>query len=809
MMKTTLFALTFACAGALFSDALPDSMRVYPTPREIKLTGGDFASPAEISLSPADGFDADAKAVLARTFRFAPEAPFVVTWKANAELPKEGYTITLRGTEAELTAADSTGFFYAAQTLRQLLAADRFTGVTLTDWPAVPFRGTVEGFYGQPWSFEARKSQFRFYGDWKLNTYIYGPKDDPFHGFSNRWREPYPEKEAKRLAELVKVAHENKVNFVWAVHPGRDIQWKDDSDMKACVAKFEKMYALGVRSFAVFFDDIGGEGARAEKQVELLNYVNRNFVRVKKDVTPLILCPTQYNQAWSGGPYLDILGKGLDKDIMVMWTGRSVCTDITKESMEWINAKLGRKAYIWWNWPVSDYCRSHLLLGKAYGNDKANGPLYAGFVSNPMDKPEASKIGLFGVADYAWNPEAYDADRAWNDGIRRLFPECAADIRVFAEHNSDQGPNGHGYRREESVAVAPAAQRIEAALKAGQAPAQEDLAAVGAAYTAMGKAGESLPKACKNARFLEETAPWIALTGRLGQSGAILVDALAGKRPAEEGVNALLAFREAKQSVAKAFLSKSHPVVRQWQKNVDVGSRVMAPLAETLGATLYDRLWRAVAGKPAPKASAKIYEFITNVEALKTLRVERDGAFVRLPKVHEPKTLAPGDWVGIRLPEGISATWVHFILDSADAPKQGRVQVSTDGGKTWGERATVVRGNGQEGEMEIRHINANDGINAARYVNVSDKPVTVTFRQFKVDVPADATANVVAAMTDGDLASGYTLEPKQSIRVALAAPITAANTKVLSVGAVEVRMESDAVVLTAGDAPATVYEIVH
>ena len=137
------------------------------------------------------------------------------------------------------------------------------------------------------------------------------------------------------------------------------------------------------------------------------------------------------------------------------------------------------------------------------------------------------------------------------------------------------------------------------------------------------------------------------------------------------------------------------------------------------------------------------------------------------------------------------------------------VQVSTDGGKTWGERATVVRGNGQEGEMEIRHINANDGINAARYVNVSDKPVTVTFRQFKVDVPADATANVVAAMTDGDLASGYTLEPKQSIRVALAAPVTAANTKVLSVGAVEVRMESDAVVLTVGDAPATVYEIVH
>lgn len=802
-MKTMLFTVTCACVGALFAGGLPESMRVYPTPQEVVTTGGDFATPAEIALSPAEGFDADAKAVLARSFRFAPEAPFAVTWKVEAGLPKEGYTLTLRGNGAELTAADGTGFFYAAQTLRQLLAADRFTGVTVKDWPSVPFRGTVEGFYGQPWSFEARKSQFRFYGDWKLNTYIYGPKDDPFHGFSNRWREPYPEAEAKRLAELVKVAHENKVNFVWAVHPGRDIQWKDDSDMKACVAKFERMYALGVRSFAVFFDDIGGEGARAEKQVELLNYVNRNFVRVKKDVTPLLLCPTQYNQAWSGGPYLDILGKGLDADIMVMWTGRSVCTDITKPSMEWINAKLGRKAYIWWNWPVSDYCRSHLLLGKAYGNDKANGPLYAGFVSNPMDKPEASKIGLFGVADYTWNPEAYDADRAWRDGIRRLFPANAAAVQTFADHNSDQGPNGHGYRREESVAIAPAVERATAALKEGKPLAKEDAEAIAAEFARMAAAGEAVLKDKSNPLFHDEVSDWADLFARFGATGKSVHDALAGALPAEAALGRLLAYRADHAAISKRHASKP------FQTPIVVASRVMAPYVDRCGEALYDRLWRETAGKPAPKTAAKIYELITNVEALKTLRVERAGAFVRLPKVHEPKTLAPGEWIGIRLPDGVTATWVHFVLDSADAPKQGRVQLSTDGGKTWGERATVVRGNGQEGEMEVRRINAKDGVNAARYINVSDKPVTVTLRQFKVDVPADATANVFGAMTDGDLASGYTLAPKQSVRVPLTAPVTEKNTKVLASGAVTVRLEAEAAVLTAGENAVTIHEVIH
>ena len=804
-LKTLLCAATAACAWIVVAEPLPPSMRVYPTPQQVSLTGGDFASPAEIALSPAQGFDADAQAALAKHFKLSEKAPFTLTWKVAKELPKEGYTLTLRETGADLAAADASGFFYGAQTLRQLLAADRYTGVSIKDWPDVPFRGTVEGFYGLPWSFEARKRQFEFYGETKMNTYVYGPKDDPFHGFSNRWRDPYPEAEAKQIAELVRVAHANKVNFVWAVHPGRDIHWKDDSDMKACVAKFEMMYALGVRSFAVFFDDIGGEGARAEKQVELLNYVNRNFVRVKGDVTPLLLCPTQYNKAWSGGPYLETLGKGLDKDIMVMWTGDSVCTNITKGTTEWFAAKVGRKPYIWWNWPVSDYCKSHLLLGKCYGNDPTNGPRYAGFVSNPMDKPEASKIGLFGVAAYAWNPDDYDPDAAWRDGIRRNFPHIAGAVQVFADHNSDQGPNGHGYRREESVAIAPVAERVSKALDNNQLMAKADLDALAAEFARIRQSGEDILAKCANPLFLKEIGDWADLFARFGATGQDVTKALVGDAPAEEGLASLLAYRADQAAISARNAVKPY----QGGAGVVVASRVLSPCLDRMGAALYDRLWAQVAGKPAPKAEAKLYEFITNVDALKNLRVERKGQFVQLPRVLEPKTLTPGQWIGIRLPDGVTATWVHFILESADAPKQGRIQVSTDGGKTWADRATVVRGNGREGEMEIRHINAKDGINAARYVNVSDKPVTVTLRQFKVDVPKDAAANVAAAMTDGSLENGYTLAAGQSVRVPLAAPVTEKNVKVLATGPVTVKLDAEAVVLTAGDKPATIHEIVH
>lgn len=216
------------------------------------------------------------------------------------------------------------------QTLAQLLNDNQLPVVEIKDYPSVRFRGVVEGFYGTPWSHEARLRQLKFYGENKMNTYIYGPKDDPYHSSPN-WRLPYPEKEALQLQELVKVANENEVDFVWAIHPGQDIKWNQE-DRDLLLAKFEKMYDLGVRSFAVFFDDISGEGTNPNKQAELLNYIDEKFVKVKPDVTPLVMCPTEYNKSWSNpkGNYLTTLGEKLNPSIQIMWTGDRVISDINQ-----------------------------------------------------------------------------------------------------------------------------------------------------------------------------------------------------------------------------------------------------------------------------------------------------------------------------------------------------------------------------------------------------------------------------------------------------------------------------------------------
>ena len=75
-----------------------------------------------------------------------------------------------------------------------------FSGTTFA--ASIPLRGVVEGFYGKPWTQEQRVDMMAFCEAHGLNAYIYAPKDDPYH--REKWREPYPESQRKKLAKLIR-----------------------------------------------------------------------------------------------------------------------------------------------------------------------------------------------------------------------------------------------------------------------------------------------------------------------------------------------------------------------------------------------------------------------------------------------------------------------------------------------------------------------------------------------------------------------------------------------------------------------------
>lgn len=507
--------------------------------------------------------------------------------KYAARIPKqaEGYYLKIDKEGIVVAGADRRGVFYGVQTLVQLIALPKLPLVEVTDYPDVPYRGVVEGFYGVPWSREARLSQLDFYGRNKMNIYIYGPKDDPYHSSPN-WRKPYPAQEAEQLKELVECARRNEVLFYWAIHPGKDIRWNTE-DRDLLMEKFESMYRLGIRAFAVFFDDISGEGTSAEKQVELLNDIYHNFVKVKGDVAPLLMCPTEYNRLWTKleGGYLATLGGKLHPDIGILWTGDKVVACIDKPTMQFVNPLLKRKAFIWWNFPVSDYVRDRLLLGAVYGNGTDIDDDISAFISNPMEHAEASKIALFSIADYAWNMDAYKSDASWRRAVRYLMPGHAAALQVFASHNSDLGGNEHDFRREESEQIRPALERL---LDAYCREGKREVAAASAVTEEcerMIASADLLLASDENPALIKEISPWLMQFKLLGEFGREVLCMLAAQC---DGKKTELEKAASHAKALQVLMKKIHATYNQngFQPGVKTGSCHLKPA--------FDRLYQEV-----------------------------------------------------------------------------------------------------------------------------------------------------------------------------------------------------------------------
>ncbi len=663
---------------------------VYPVPQEINLKGGQLELPALYRLMGGETADAVAVAELKALLGNEPQqqGKFVVyigkrgdraVKKFVRQIPQkpEGYYLSVEDQRIVLAGNDERGVYYAVKTLSQLLNGNQLPLTEIKDYPAVRYRGVVEGFYGTPWSHEARLSQLKFYGENKMNTYIYGPKDDPYHSCPN-WRKPYPENEAAQIKQLAEMAANNKVNFVWAIHPGQDIKWNQE-DRDLLLGKFEKMYQLGVRSFAVFFDDISGEGTDPQRQAELLNYIDDQFVKVKKDVTPLIMCPTEYNKSWSDPAkgYLTTLGSVLNPSIQIMWTGDRVISDITEEGLKWINGKIGRPAYIWWNFPVSDYVRDHLLMGPVYGLDQHIGREMSGFVTNPMEHAEASKIAVFSVADYAWNPEKYNSQESWKAAMRALLPEDADMLEVFASHNSDTGPNGHGYRRDESVGFQPLASRFLKELQQGRI-GQEDYAALTDEFARMVEAADVLSVNRENPALIAEIKPW---TGQFKNLGLVGLEVLAMVKAAEIG-NPQLFMRKYKH--VRALQQESFRLDQTYNQNpyqpgVKTGSKVVQPFVDTLfvwATRYYNQKTGSCLNSEIYTSPHRSYSSVAQFKSL-PVRVKTNRVIVS-PMLEVVKWGA-GEYLGIELDRIYALQGLEADFGVKDSAAWLELEISADG----------------------------------------------------------------------------------------------------------------------------------
>ncbi|CCY01920.1 putative uncharacterized protein [Prevotella sp. CAG:924] len=644
---------------------------INPTPHQLKVDKGTACPISQgVKLKDKQGkfaayldFLSINKKGIKLTIDFGPKT----ARKAGVKEMSGAYSLTVSPKEITLIGYDARGAFYGIQTLKQLAespisAQGALPCVEINDYPDLPNRGVVEGFYGTPWSHDVRLSLIDFYGKFKMNTYLYGPKDDPYHSCPN-WRLPYPEKEAQHIKELVEACNRNYVDFVWAIHPGQDIKWNEE-DYQNLINKFNWMYDLGVRHFAIFFDDISGEGTNPLKQTELLNRLTEEFVKVKGDVSPLTVCPTDYSGLWANPTEkgsLAIYGKNLNPDIKVFWTGDVVCSDMTPETLEFINSRIKRPAYYWWNYPVTDYIRNFLLQGPVYGLDTSlTAHETCGVVSNPMEHGEASKLALYGVADYAWNIADYNAIDNWERGLAELVPDATDAYRTFAIHSSD---NENGYRRDESWET-----------KTFRIADWDDAAAnaLEEEFKKVENTPARLESGCKNKALLKELRPWLTEFGKLGTRGKQAIELA---RIYRSGQDDALFWTKYVQNIMTPEDRKNYEAHKS-------GTLKLQPFYENAMDDMAHGYLKKLSGK-VPSDYKGIGSFNSAHTVQTKLMLDNDSTTFYTSGIAQK----PNDWIGVDLRDVRDVTEISILQgrnskDDVDYFDHAVVECSTDG-KTW------------------------------------------------------------------------------------------------------------------------------
>jgi len=189
------------------------------------------------------------------------------------------------------------------------------------------------------------------------------------------------------------------------------------------------MQGLGVKWFNLCYDDIGVEGqeksALGEAHGRLVNRL-LGRLRSKTPDAELIFCPTYYagcGDMPEARAYLEALGRTLDPEVYLFWTGDGVVTPrITRTCAAAYREIVNHRLIIWDNYPVNDR-NPTLHLGPVTGRDPDLCQVTSGYMSNPLcPQNEANRIPLFTCADYAYNSAAYDPLRSIGQAIQALAP---------------------------------------------------------------------------------------------------------------------------------------------------------------------------------------------------------------------------------------------------------------------------------------------------------------------------------------------------------------------------------------------------
>lgn len=356
----------------------------------------------------------------------------------------------------------------------------------------------VEGFYGRPWSFEARRSVIELLGETGLQTYAYAPKSDPSH--RGRWWAPLEAHELSCFEQLSSCARDNGVRFIYGIAPQRlfggrsnlDIRkgGVDSDGFRALLSRCGALADRGIDHFMVLFDDtwptvaprlatfeVGASHATVAR--ELMDRLSARHGRsICVCLVPAIYAGRAVDLSRGALAYL----RGLSScgPTPIAWTGPRIFSSfISEQERAAFERAAGSPIWIWNNAIANDWLP--MTTGEGVGvqgrQRLAFGPIdnvapevfdaADGVLLNGAREVEVTRVALACFAEQRTLRRAYRAEQALPRAIVRVFGaealECVGLIEDVVRGHPLASPHIAGARTFHGLC----ARRAEASSLAG------------------------------------------------------------------------------------------------------------------------------------------------------------------------------------------------------------------------------------------------------------------------------------------------------------------------------------------------------
>ena len=261
--------------------------------------------------------------------------------------------------------------------------------------------------------------------------------------------------------------------------------------------------------------------------------------------------------------------------------------------------------------------------------------------------------------------QQYDAEKQWRAATRELLPTDAQALRLFARFNEDAGPNGHQFRRDESLQYA-----------AGLAKAEnltDSLHFLNKLSDRLETASNALLANTENPRLIAELRPWILQAKLAAQYGRNVAGMRANAR------DFMLKYKAARSIRKQMFDLENSDVRHPQMPGIKVGSKWFIPTLDALFAKTVTAYNEAKNAQLDINADYQPYHLASTVAQLANQPLEIKGNTISVRPALEVITWKAGETLTISSDIEFTLQGLDFDLSTPNIAKDFSLEVGNNG----------------------------------------------------------------------------------------------------------------------------------